>query len=137
MQSPPAKVPQKRSRTSSPPGTLLLLPSSRSCCFGNPFPLPGGPGISVILPWDRSPVPFPSGESASTPSPTKKGQSLHPLVSSTSGQGWSIPLRCEVFHTLLGKGKGPSTKRPQATGNRGTRRPLCQSRRCCSLRQLS
>lgn len=57
----------------------------------------------MLFHWNCFPVSFPSEDSASTPS-FKKGLSLHPLVSSTLGQGTPVPLRREVSRSLLGRG---------------------------------
>ena len=58
----------------------------------------------MLFRWNCFPVSFPSEDSASAPSSTKKELSLHPLVSSTLGQGTPIPLRHEAFRSLLGRG---------------------------------
>ena len=64
------------------------------------------------------PVSFPSEDSASAPSSTKKGLSLHPLVSSTLGQGTPVPLRHEVSRSLLERGaySPPAQREPGPQG---------------------
>ena len=54
----------------------------------------------MLFRWNCASVSLPSEDSASAPSSTKKGLSLHPLVSSTLGQATPVPLRHEVSHSL-------------------------------------